>query len=113
MAQASTTIYRRILLAAAAVLWAAAAFAQEPKIIVNPANTATQIQRAAAAQIFKGQVVRWKDGSLITPVDQSLRSPARKAFNKKVLGESVLSIQTYWRRQRQRGKVPPMVKGSD
>jgi ABC-type phosphate transport system substrate-binding protein len=87
---------------------------QDPaKVIVHPGNTATQIQRDALVAIYKGQMVRWKDNAPITPVDQSVRSPARVAFTEKVLRETVLAMQNYWMRQLQQGRVPPMVKASD
>jgi ABC-type phosphate transport system substrate-binding protein len=101
-------------LALALLLLAGPAAAQEPcKVIVNPANPATQIERAALVAIFKGAMPRWKDASPVQAVDQSIKSPARAAFTEKMLRDSLMAMQTYWFKQLQQGRVPPMVKASD
>lgn len=103
------------VLGLAFVLVAAAANAQEPcQVIVNPANPAMQIQRAAVVAIYLGQMTRWRDGKPITPVDQSTRSPVREAFSEKVLRRPIQSVQVYWLRKISADRsMPPPVKGSD
>jgi ABC-type phosphate transport system substrate-binding protein len=100
-------------LALAALAAAAPASAQEAKVIVHAANPAGQIERAAVIAIFKGVMPRWKDNTPIQAVDQSVKSPARVAFTERVLRDTVLAMQTYWFKQLQQGRVPPMVKSSD
>jgi len=98
----------------ALLLPASSVLAQEPcKIIVHASNPASQIERAAVVAIFKGLMPRWKDNTNIQPVDQSVKSPARAAFTEKILHDTVLAMQTYWFKQLQQGRVPPMVKASD
>jgi ABC-type phosphate transport system substrate-binding protein len=100
---------------AALVLLAAPAVEQDPcRIIVNPANPATQIQRTAIVAIYLGNMKRWNDGKPILPVDQSTRAPVRAAFSEKVLGQSLMSVQTHWLRKVAADRVtPPPVKPSD
>ena len=101
--------------AAAFVLMAASATAQEPpRVIVNAANTATQIQRTAVLAIFMGEMTTWSDGKVIAPVDQSMRSPVRAAFSDKVLGKPAMSVQIHWLRRIAAEHVnPPPTKPSD
>jgi ABC-type phosphate transport system substrate-binding protein len=106
---------RRWSAAAALVLAAASAAAQEPpRVIVNPANSAAQIQRSALLAIFMGDMTSWSDGKAIVPVDQSMRSPVRAAFSEKVLGKPAMSVQIHWLRKISAEHVnPPPVKPTD
>ena len=65
-------------------------------MIVNAANTATQIQRTAILAIFMGEITTGSDGKGIAPIDQSMRSPVRAAFSEKVLGKPAMSVQIHW-----------------
>ena len=100
---------------AMALLAAGPAAVEEPcRIIVNPANPAAQIQRAAIVAIYLGQMTRWPDGKPIAPVDQSVKSPVRVAFSDKILGKSVEDVQHHWLRKVAAEHVfPPPVKSSD
>jgi ABC-type phosphate transport system substrate-binding protein len=106
---------RGLTAVAALVLLAAPAAEQEPcRVIVNPANPATQIQRTALVAIYLGNMKRWNDGKTVLPVDQSTRSPLRAAFSERVLGKSLMSVQTHWLRKMAEDRVPPPpVKASD
>jgi len=101
--------------ALALVAAATAANAQEPcKVIVNPANPAVQIQRAAVVAIYLGQMTRCGDGKPISPVDQSTRAPVRAAFSEKVLRRPIQNVQYYWLRKIAADRsMPPPAKGSD
>jgi ABC-type phosphate transport system substrate-binding protein len=103
------------VLVAALALLAAPDTGHEPcRVIVNAANPAIQIQRAALVSIYMGQMTRWSDGKAIAPVDQSVRSPVRIAFSEKVLGKSVQSVQNTWmKKMAAEGAIPPLVKPSD
>ena len=102
-------------MAAALVLMAASATAQEPpRVIVNTANPATQIQRDALLAIYMGSMTIWRDGKPIAPVDHSMRSPVRAAFSDKVLGKPAMSVQIHWLRKVAAEHVnPPPTKPSD
>jgi ABC-type phosphate transport system substrate-binding protein len=108
-------IARRRAAAAAFVLMAASAAAQEPpRVIVNSANSATQIQRSALLAIYMGEMTTWSDGKVIAPVDHSMRSPVRAAFSEKVLGKPAMSVQIHWLRKIAAEHVnPPPAKPSD
>ena len=102
-------------LVAALVLLAAPETVPEPcRVIVNRANPATQIQRAALAAIYMGAMTRWSDGTPIAPVDQSTRSAVRAAFSEKLLGKSLQAMQSHWlRKMAAQNSTPPPVKPSD
>lgn len=106
--------------AAALLLMAASAAAQgptaqePPRVIVNAANPATQIQRSALVAIFMGAMTTWSDGRKVAPVDRSMRSPVRAAFSEKILGKPAMSVQIHWLRKVAAERVaPPPAKPSD
>jgi len=107
------------LLAVGALVLAAigAAGATDPfVVIVNPSVPGTSVRRADLVAVFMKKAVRWGDGSLASPVDQSGTSAVRKAFSETVLQMPVVSVMQYWQRQllslAASIKVP-VVKGSD
>ena len=83
------------------------------RVVVHPQVKGERIARVVLASIFLRQAPRWSDGSIVLPVDQSLRSDVRSAFSHQMLGKSLLEVQVYWQRQIGRGVTPPPVKGSD
>jgi len=83
------------------------------QIVVHPDVQGVQIPREALSLIFLKQAPRWSDGSAVVPVDQSLRSAVRRRFSKKVLEETIISVQSFWHKQMVSGVAPPPVKSSD
>ena len=83
------------------------------QVVVHAEVQGVQIPREALSLIFLKKAPRWGDGSTVVPVDQSLRSAIRRRFSKKVLGETIISVQTFWHRQMLNGVAPPPVKSSD
>jgi len=83
------------------------------RVIVNPQVKGSQIPRAALTSIFLKQAPKWGDGSKVLPVDQSFRSPVRKAFCNDVLQQGLVQMQIYWQRQIASGVTPPPVKTTD
>src|SRR5262245_14851240 len=79
------------------------------KIIVNPTVAGKSLKKSLLADIFLKRAERWGGGALIRPVDQISSSPARQAFNERMLGFSTLDVQQYWAVQITRGKAPPPV----
>ena len=105
-----------LLLAAAVLAVGAAPVASADatfRVIVNPQVKGTQIPRAALTSIFLKQASKWGDGSTVTPVDQSLRSPVRRSFSNVVLQQGLVEVQTFWQRKMSNGVIPPPVKTSD
>lgn len=88
--------------------------AQSFKVIVNSGATATDVTVSALAKVFLKQSTKLPDGTSVTAVYQSPTSPARRAFDKEILGKSVAGVETFWQQQIFSGKdVPPAVKNSD
>lgn len=66
------------------------------KVIVNPSNPQTAIDRRQLADAFLKKVTRWGTGETIRPVDQRGENPARQRFSDEVLGRSVAAVKSYW-----------------
>ena len=109
------TAARAVAVAVAGVaLSAAPAAAQEYKVIVNSANSTTELPTAVAVKLFLKQATTFPNGSAASPVDQAKGSAARVAFSKVVLGRPVSAVESFWQQQIFSGKdVPPAIKASD
>lgn len=88
--------------------------AQEYKVIVNSANSTTEIPAAVAGKIFLKETTKFPNGTSASPVDLSKSSAVRAAFSKAVIGRPVSAVESYWQQQIFSGKdVPPSTKASD
>ena len=109
--------WKRIALFVATVLAAAAVFAAEPsgfKVVVNGANTMTEIEIENLSRIYLKETASWPDGSEAVPVDMASDTELRKEFSKAVHGRDAAAIKSYWQRQIFSGKgVPPMEFSSE
>ena len=98
-------------------LAAASVFAAEPadfKVVVNSANTMTEIDVGNLSRIYLKETASWPDGSEAFPVDMAPDTEARKEFSKAVHGRNVAAIKSYWQRQIFSGKgTPPMEFSSE
>ncbi|HKD19746.1 MAG TPA: phosphate ABC transporter substrate-binding protein [Thermoanaerobaculia bacterium] len=107
----------RILVLAALGISAGRISAEDPgafKVIVNPANPATQITRLKIGEIFLRKEKRWPDGQSAVPVEPSIKSPVRQRFDQDVYGKPVIAISAYWQQMIFGGKgIPPPEKSSD
>jgi ABC-type phosphate transport system substrate-binding protein len=84
------------------------------QVIVNVANAAAELDRSEVARFFLRQSVKWNDGRVVQPVDQSTRSAVRDAFSRTVLKQPLPAVESYWQRQIVAGRItPPPVKVSD
>jgi len=100
------------LLAIAAA--SAPAAAQEYKVIVNSANSTSDLPADVAAKLFLKQATKFPNGTPAQPVDLGKASGVRAAFSKGVLGRAVSAVESYWQQQIFSGKdVPPATKASD
>jgi ABC-type phosphate transport system substrate-binding protein len=79
------------------------------KIVVHPGVPGKSVKKSQLREIFLRRADKWGDGTPIKPVDQISNSPARVAFNRGVLGFSVLDVQQYWVSQISKGRTPPPV----
>jgi ABC-type phosphate transport system substrate-binding protein len=110
------TRFLRILAVAAIAVLASAtpALAQDFKVIVNSANSTTDLPADVAAKLFLKQTAKFPNGTAAQPVDQGKSSAVRAAFSKAVLNRAVAAVETYWQQQIFSGKeVPPPAKASD
>jgi ABC-type phosphate transport system substrate-binding protein len=88
------------------------------RVIVDEASPVSGLKRADLARIFLKKQTRYKDGSELSPVDQSARSPVRAAFSRAVLAaeglEKISAVENYWRQLIYSGRgTPPAVKNGD
>ena len=90
------------------------AAAQGYLVVVHKDHPTDNIDRKALANIFLGIKRKWDSGTVITPIEQSLRSTVRAEFAKEILKRSPAAVLEYWKRELQRGtKRPPAVKSTD
>ena len=112
------SILRRVLvsfvLAAGLAVLATSSPAATPfRVIVHHEVKGGKISRAALSSIFLKQAPKWGDGSVIAPVDQSVRSEVRRTFSGDVLLQGIAEVQIYWQRRMSSGVTPPPVKITD
>ena len=87
---------------------------QEFQVVVHPGVRGTWISRVNLQALFTGRTDRWGDKTSVRPVDQSLKTPVRRAFTTSVLGRSMGEIQRYWQDRVAADRVfPPPIKSSD
>jgi ABC-type phosphate transport system substrate-binding protein len=100
--------------AAAPGATAAATTTPEFQVVVHPSVKGTWISRASLQALFTGQTDRWGDKAVAKPVDQSMKTPVRRAFTTNVLGLSVGEIQRLWQARVAAQRIfPPPIKSSD
>jgi ABC-type phosphate transport system substrate-binding protein len=98
----------------ALVAMASPALAQDFKVIVNSANSTSELPSDVAAKLFLKQTAKFPNGTPAQPVDLAKGSAVRAAFTKSVLGRAVAAVESYWQQQIFSGKdVPPAAKPSD
>lgn len=97
-----------------ALIAATPAMAQDFKVVVNSANSTSELTADMASKVFLKQVPKFPNGTAAQPVDQGKASPARLAFTRSVLGRAVSAVESYWQQQIFSGKdVPPPTKSGD
>lgn len=88
--------------------------AQDFKVIVNSANTTTDLPAAVVGKLFLKETTKFPNGSAAQPVDQAKTSATRASFSKAVIGRPVAAVETFWQQQIFSGKeVPPQNKPTD
>jgi ABC-type phosphate transport system substrate-binding protein len=107
-----------ILLLAATVVCSTVFGQQRPvpvyRIIVNPGNPATSVDRSFLEDAFLKKITTWPGGDVIHPVDLAPDSPVRRKFTRDVLNRSVEAVKGYWQQRIFSGRdVPPPEMDSD
>jgi len=78
------------------------------RVIVNPANASSVLERKFLTEVFLKRSTRWPTGELIRPVDQGTDSAARRHFSEEVLNRSVAAVKSYWQQMIFSGRaIPP------
>lgn len=78
------------------------------KVIVNPKNPITNIDRDLLRNAFLKKEAVWHNGETIRPIDLSSKSTVRVRFTRVVLKKTAAQLKTYWSQQIFSGKgVPP------
>lgn len=107
-------VARTVVSAGALLLLSTRASAQDFKVIVNSANSTTELTTDVATKVFLKQAPKFPNGTAAQPVDQGKTSPTRLAFTRTVLGRAVTAVESYWQQQIFSGKdVPPPTKPTD
>jgi ABC-type phosphate transport system substrate-binding protein len=84
------------------------------RVIVNPSNTTTVVERRFLAEAFLKKTTRWADGSVIRPVDLDGESGVRRRFSEDVIGRSVSAVKNYWQQVVFSGRdLPPAELDTD
>lgn len=101
------------LLAVALVCSATASLAGDDafKVIVNPKNTISSIDRDFLRDAYLKRVTEWGDGKAIRPIDLSSRFPARDRFTQDILKKTPAQLRNYWNQQIFSGKGTPPPEG--
>ena len=78
------------------------------RVIVNPSNPASSVERRFLADVFLKKVTRWPTGDGVRPVDLREEATARQRFSEDVIERSVASVKSYWAQLVFSGRdVPP------
>jgi ABC-type phosphate transport system substrate-binding protein len=84
------------------------------RVIVNPRNPVTGIDRTFLQDAFLKRGRHWPDETIIKPIDLPPSSPTRRSFTQDVLGRSVTAVRAYWQQRIFSGRdVPPPELASD
>jgi ABC-type phosphate transport system substrate-binding protein len=84
------------------------------KVIVNPANPISALDRKFLADVFLKKVTRWGNGEVVHPVDLRSDSPVRQQFSDEILRRSVSAVKSFWQQLVFSGRdVPPPEVDSD
>lgn len=84
------------------------------RVIVNPKNPVTAVDRQFLEDAFFKRVTRWPDDRVIRPADLHTKSSARSRFSREVLDRSVAAVRAYWQQRVFSGRgVPPPEFGTE
>jgi ABC-type phosphate transport system substrate-binding protein len=84
------------------------------RVVVNPGNPATALDRSEAARLFLKKITTWPDGTPVAVVDQARTAPVRAAFSRDVHKKDVEAVVAYWTTLVYSAReMPPPVKRSD
>jgi len=78
------------------------------KVIVNPDNSATSVDRDFLRDVYLKKATEWSGGETTYPIDLGSKFPERDRFTDQVIRKTAAQLRTYWNQQIFSGKgVPP------
>jgi ABC-type phosphate transport system substrate-binding protein len=78
------------------------------KVIVNPDNPASSVDRDFLRDVYLKKATEWSDGETTYPIDLASKFPERDRFTDQVIRKTAAQLRTYWNQQIFSGKgVPP------
>ena len=98
---------------ALAMLWlglarASVASQEDFKVIVNPENPQSAVNRAFLRDAFLKKATNWPHGKAIRPIDLAGKLPIRELFTAEVLNKTASQLRSYWTQRIFTGlDVPP------
>ena len=105
--------FRYMMLATTIMFFSISAHA-EIVLIAHPGNTQAQISLDTARDIYLGKVTTFPGGGKVIAVDQKDNTPAKTAFQEKVLKMSSGQVKAHWSKLIFSGAgVPPSVVGGN
>jgi ABC-type phosphate transport system substrate-binding protein len=98
------------LIALLALMLPSVVSAADLYVIVNRSNPVSEISSADAAAMLMKKKLKWDDGTLVTPVDQTEAAEARATFSDRMLHKTPYAVKSYWRQQIFSGLDSPPVE---
>ena len=87
--------------------------AQDFVVVAHPSLKVDEVRNYMVQRVFLKQADKVA-GVRVTPVDQSIGSPVREAFSRRVVRQPVLEVRRYWQQQLwSGGERPPETRTSD
>jgi ABC-type phosphate transport system substrate-binding protein len=78
------------------------------RVIVHPQNPLASVDRQFLEDAFLRKITRWRDNTVIRPVDLRSSSAVRRRFSREVLERSIAAVKAYWQQRIFSGRgVPP------
>lgn len=78
------------------------------KLIVNPDNPVSAVDRDFLRDAYLKKATEWSNGETVRPLDLDSRFPARDDFRREVVKKTASQLKSYWNQQIFSGKgVPP------
>jgi ABC-type phosphate transport system substrate-binding protein len=107
------------LLSLLVVSFATSVLADQPpsgpfRIIVNPKNPVSVVDRTFLRDAFLKKKTRWPSDRTLQPVDLPFKSNVRGKFSSEVLGRPLSAVRAYWQQRIFSGTdIPPPERESD
>ena len=70
--------------------------AQNFKVIVNNANTASSVTTKELSDFFLKRKSKWSSGGGVEVIDLGAKSSTRESFSSSVLGKSTAQVRAFW-----------------